>query len=465
MTLEKRNILIVDDEEFIRSNLSRILSEENHNVILKEDGSSALEILNTQKIDLVLLDINLPDINGLEVLQKIKINYPDLLVIVMTGYASIESAVQSLKLGAYDYIKKPFKADAIKLITKLALETLSLKEKVAELQKQQSGITGIDEILGQSEKIKLIKHQIREFAKYDSETVLITGESGTGKQLIASSIHSLSPRSEKEFIEINCASIPETLLESELFGFEKGAFTDATKTKSGLFEKADGGSLFLDEIGEMTLTLQAKLLRVIEDKKFRRLGSVQDRTVNVRIIAATNRDLHKAIELKEFRNDLYHRLNVLRIEAPPLHEREDDILILANFFLNYYSNKFGKKISGFSEKVKEVLFQYNWPGNVRELKNFIERISILQTDETIKIEHLKNELFSKYFEKSKTNYASIHFGETSYDEMIGNFEKEILNKAYKQSDFNTSKTARLLKIPRETLRYKLERFKISNGGN
>jgi len=465
MILQKRNILIIDDEEFIRSNLNRILSEENHNVILKGNGDSALQILKTQKIDLILLDINLPDINGLEVLQKIKVDFPDLLVIVMTGYASVESAVESLKLGAYDYIKKPFKADAIKLITKLALETLSLKEKVAELKKQKSGLPGIEQILGESDKINQIKHQIREFAKYDSETVLITGESGSGKQLIASSLHTLSPRADQKFIEINCASIPETLLESELFGYEKGAFTDASKSKMGIIEKADGGSLFLDEIGEMSLILQAKLLRVIEDKKIRRLGSVQDRIVNVRIIAATNRDLHKAIEAKEFRNDLYYRLNVLRIEAPPLHEREKDILILAEYFLNHYSNKFSKKIEGFSEDVQEILLKYDWPGNVRELKNFVERISILQKDNIIKLEHLQNELFSRRNGNSKINYISANLGKISYDEMVNNFEKEILTKAYKLSEFNTSKTARLLKIPRETLRYKLDRFKISNGEN
>ena len=343
------------------------------------------------------------------------------------------------------------------------METLSLKEKVAELKKQKSGITGIDQILGESEKIKQIKHQIREFAKYDSETVLITGESGTGKQIIASSIHTLSPRAEKEFIEINCASIPETLLESELFGYEKGAFTDASKAKTGLFEKADEGSLFLDEIGEMSLTLQAKLLRVIENKKFRRLGSVHDRIVNVRIIAATNRDLHKAIETKEFRNDLYYRLNVLRIEAPSLRERGKDILILAEYFLNHYSNKFSKKIEGFSEDVQEILLDYDWPGNVRELKNFVERISILQKDNIIKLEHLQNELFSRRNGNSKTNYISAPLGKISYDEMVNNFEKKILTEAYKLGKFNTSKTARLLKIPRETLRYKLDRFKISNG--
>jgi len=462
---EKRSILIVDDEEFIRSNLFRILNEEDYNVILKENGLDAIELLKNQHIDLILLDINLPDIDGLEVLQKIKVNFADLLVIVMTGYASVESAVQSLKLGAYDYIKKPFKADAIKLITKLALETLSLKEKVAELKRQKSGIPGIDQILGNSDSIKQIKHQIKEYAKYDSETVLITGESGSGKQLIASSIHSLSPRSEKDFIEINCASIPETLLESELFGYEKGAFTDASKSKMGLFEKADGGSLFLDEIGEMSLTLQAKLLRVIENKKFRRLGSTDDKKVNVRIIAATNRDLHSAIEVKEFRNDLYYRLNVLRIVAPPLREREEDIIILSRYFLQNYAAKFGKKITGFSDDVKQVMLNYDWPGNVRELKNFIERISILQKEEIIEIKHLQNELFSKNNGKSNSNHISLHLGKTSYENLVDDFEKELLTSAYKMGQYNTSKTARLLQIPRETLRYKLERFKISNGEN
>ncbi len=461
---EQKTILVVDDEEFIRLNLKRIFSEENYNVLLENTGNGAIERIKSDKIDIALLDINLPDINGLDVLKQIKEIQPDLLVIMITGYASVESAVNAIKLGAYDYIKKPFKADAIKLITRLALETQSLKKTVKELRKQTQKPFALDRILGVSEEIKRMKNQITEFAKYDSETVLITGESGTGKELVASALHFLSPRANKEFVEINCASIPETLLESELFGYEKGAFTDAKGKKRGLLEKADGGTLFLDEIGEMSMSLQAKLLRLIENKRFRRLGSTEDINVDIRIIAATNIDLNKAIEENKFRKDLYYRLNVLRIEVPPLRKRKDDILVLAAYFLDHFSQKFSKQIKDFSDEAKELMLNYNWPGNVRELKNSIERIVILQKEPIIDVKHLPRE----WYETSGETFTNllvdkIDFRNYSYNEILHNIEKQLLEKAFYMCGKNTSQTARTLKIPRETLRDKLAKYNIGNG--
>ncbi len=460
--MSSKTILIVDDEEFIRLSLEQILSEENYHVILNESGAAALKTIKDEEIDLVLLDLNLPDMSGIDILKQIRNLQPEILTIIMTGFASVESAVEAIKLGAYDYIKKPFKADAIKLITKLAIETQSLKKTVSELIGQKSLGKSIDSIIGDSAEINNIKNQIIEFAKHDSATVLITGQSGTGKELVASALHNLSTRRDKEFVEINCASIPENLLESELFGYEKGAFTDAKSNKAGLLEKADGGTLFLDEIGEMSSLLQAKLLRVIENKKFMRLGSTKEITSDIKIIAATNKNLKDAIANKNFREDLYYRLNVLRIEMPPLKEREEDITLLANHFLDVFSKKFNKKITGFSDEAKRLLLRYDWPGNIRELKNIIERICILQKQPIVEGFHLPAELTSLNKESVKDNKFDNLTG-SSFEEIIRETEIDLIRKAYELSGNNTSQTARLLKIPRETLRYKLEKYNIANG--
>lgn len=460
--LRSKKILIVDDEEFIRLNLMQILYEENYDVILKESGSAALKTINEEEIDLVLLDLNLPDMSGLDVLKHLKSIQPEILTIIMTGFASVESAVEAIKLGAYDYIKKPFKADAIKLIMRLALETQFLKKTVSELKEQKSQGKGIESIVGNSSEIKNIKNQITEFAGHDSATVLITGSSGTGKELVASALHSLSNRSDKEFVEINCASIPENLLESELFGYEKGAFTDARTSKAGLLEKADGGTLFLDEIGEMSSLIQAKLLRVIENKKFMRLGSTKEISSDIRIIAATNKNLKDAIANKNFREDLYYRLNVLRIEIPPLRARDGDIILLADFYLNLFSTKFNKKITGFSDEAKDLLTKYEWPGNVRELKNIIERICILQKQPIVEAFQLPSELTNNANGNTPENNYD-YLSDSSLEAVIRQTEINLIKKAYEKSGNNTSQTARLLKIPRETLRYKLEKYNIGNG--
>lgn len=454
-----KRILIIDDEDFISLNLQSIFMDEGYHVETEVTGNAGVNAVKENNYDLVFLDINLPDINGIEVLKEIKKIDPELLVIIITGFASIETAVDSIKLGAYDYIKKPFKADAIKLITRLALETQSLKKKVEKLESQQRERFGIESIIGTSDVITKVKDAIVEFARHDSGNVLISGESGTGKELIASAIHSLSPRSDKAFVEINCAAIPETLLEAELFGYEKGAFTDARNKKTGLLEIADGGTLFLDEIGEMSISLQAKLLRVLENHKIRRIGSVKDVSVDIRIIAATNKDLSLAIEKSEFREDFFYRLNVLSIKSPPLRERQDDIILLAKYFLNSFKIKFAKNIETFSPEALEAIKNYSWPGNVRELKNLLERTCILADSEVIHLEDIEN-FFSTGVKKQKEPEFEIDFTNNSLDGLIEEYEFKIISKALEISNANISSAARFLKIPRETLRYKIKKLGI-----
>jgi two-component system response regulator AtoC len=325
------HILVIDDEAIIRDNLERILTEENYQVTTVSTGGEALNLLTEADFAVALLDLNLPDIHGIEVLQKAHEIDPNLLVIIVTGYASVESAVEALKLGAYDYIKKPFKADVIKLIIRLALEAQQLKNQVGIL-KRRLNLPGQIDMVAESPAMQQVLNQVTEVARHDGATVLVTGESGTGKEVVAQSIHALSARKERPFLEINCATLPENLLESELFGHEKGAFTDAKQRKKGLFEAAEGGTVFLDEIGEMPIVLQAKLLGVLERRRFRRLGGNRDITTDVRIVAATNIDPLTAIREKRFREDLYYRLNVFPIHVPPLKRRPEDVIALAQCF-------------------------------------------------------------------------------------------------------------------------------------
>ncbi len=463
--MEEKKIIVIDDEEFIRLNLERIFSDGNYSIETFANGKEALEFLKNNTADIAFLDLNLPDIHGIDLLKHIKEMRPDILVIIITGFASVESAVRALKLGAYDYIKKPFKADAIKLITKLAFEAQELKRKLKELEEVKvREKSAYDKILGVSADIRLVKQQIEQFAQYDEETVLITGESGVGKELVAKALHEKSKRRNKPFIEINCASLPENLLESELFGYEKGAFTDARDRKIGLIEEANGGTVFLDEIGEMSVALQAKLLRLLENKQIRRLGATENINVNVRIIAATNINLLEAIEKKEFRGDLYYRLNVLRIEVPPLRKRKEDALILAKYFLNSFATKFGKDIKGFSPEAEKFVTTYDWPGNIRELKNVIERITIMTGDEIIQLKDFPEELL---------NLSSLQFSQKneydldgkSLDELVQKFEAEIIKKVFKKNKNNVSKTASELKIPRQTLQYKIQKYGINTAEN
>ncbi len=388
-------ILVVDDESFICENLERILIEENYHTVIAQEGKAALRVLKEEAIDLVFLDLKLPDISGLDVLRQLKEIVPDLLVIVMTGYASVESAVEALKLGAYDYIKKPFKADVIKLIVRLALETQSLKREVRSLKKQHEGVLGELFLVAESPATREVLNQVKEVAKHGETTVLITGETGTGKDLIARTIHSLSARSGRPFLEVNCAALPENLLESELFGYEAGAFTGAKGRKVGLFEAANGGTVFLDELGEMNLGLQAKLLRVLEDKKVRRLGGTQAHEIDLRIIAATNRDLREAVKAKLFREDLYYRLHIIPIHLPPLRERPEDVIALSKYFLSEYTRKYAHHFKGIDPEALELLLRYQWPGNVRELSHIIERICLMHDADMLAKTHLPKETYNE----------------------------------------------------------------------
>ncbi|RLB73215.1 MAG: sigma-54-dependent Fis family transcriptional regulator [Deltaproteobacteria bacterium] len=451
-------ILIVDDEAFIRENLERIISEDGYRPISTESPEEAIQIVTEEEISLVLLDLNLGSSSGLDVLRAMREVDPEILVIIITGYGTVESAVEALKIGAYDYIKKPFKADAIHLIVKLALETQNLRRQVKRLSRDADGIN----MVGQSPSLLHIFQQIREVAKHEKATVLITGDSGTGKELVAQAIHNLSPRSEQPFVEINCGSLPFNLLETELFGHERGAFTDAKNRKIGLFEEADGGSIFLDEIGEMDMSLQVKLLRVLEDLKIRRLGGNRNIDINVRIIAATNANLKGAIEHKEFREDLYYRLNVFPIHIPPLRERREDIPLLLEYFLQRFSKGFNQSMRGFSRDALDLVMRYHWPGNVREFRNVVERICIMHNVGEILPVHLPREIWGEVPQsKMPFNYEIPPEG-IVLDVVVGEVEKELVEKAFRITGGNVAKTARILNVPRGTLRYKLEKYQLTS---
>jgi len=453
-----QKILIVDDEAFIRENLERILAEDGYKTLSTDSPDAAIRTVAEEEIGLVLLDLNLGSYSGLDVLRAMKEVDPDILVIIITGYGTVESAVEALKIGAYDYIKKPFKADAIHLIVKLALETQSLRRRVKRLAKEDDELN----MVGNSAALLQIFRQIREVAKHETATVLITGESGTGKELVARAIHNLSPRKDRPLVEINCGSLPYNLLESELFGHERGAFTDAISRKIGLFEEADSGSIFLDEIGEMDLNLQVKLLRVLEDRKIRRLGGNRNIDINVRIIAATNADLKGAIERKEFREDLFYRLNVFPIHIPPLRERREDITVLLEYFLLSFSKEFNKSMRGFSREALDLMMRYHWPGNVRELRNVVERICIMYNVPEIRAEHLPREIWGDSPQSEVPFSFELPPEGIVLEEVVGKVEKDLVAKAFQITGGNVAKTARILNVPRGTLRYKLEKYQLSS---
>ncbi|PLX82843.1 MAG: Fis family transcriptional regulator [Desulfuromonas sp.] len=459
-------ILIVDDEAFIRENLERILAEDGYRPFSTESGDEAVRWVSEEEVDLVLLDLNLGAASGLDVLRALKELDPGVLVIIITGYGTVESAVEALKLGAYDYIKKPFKADAIRLIVKLALETQSLRREVRQLRREgkDKAPQGAADMVGASPQLLQIYRQIREVAKHETATVLVTGESGTGKELVARAVHSLSPRKERPFVEINCGSLPFNLLETELFGHERGAFTDAKSRKIGLFEEADGGTIFLDEIGEMDLALQVKLLRVLEDRKIRRLGGTRTIDIDVRVVAATNRDLKQAIDEKAFREDLYYRLNVFPIHIPPLRERREDIPQLLDFFLKHFGKEFRKRVRDVSREALDLLMRYHWPGNVRELRNVVERICIMHDSELIKPAFLPREIWGEEPAKEYPFSFDIPPEGILLEDMVGQIEKELVSKALEITGGNVAKTARLLNVPRGTLRYKLEKYGLAEEG-
>ena len=451
-------ILIIDDESFIRETVERILREDGYGVLSASCSREALELVGEEDVDLALLDLNLGQEDGIEVLKALREIDPELLVIIITGFGSVESAVDALRLGAFHYMKKPLKADALRVVVKLALQTQRLKREVRNFSRGDLELFEKVPIVGASPAQQEIIGQIREIARYPGSTVLITGESGTGKELVARAIHHLSERREAPFVEINCASIPVNLLESELFGHEKGAFTDAAGRKLGLFEEANKGTIFLDEIGEMDPAMQAKLLRVLEGRTLRRVGGTKSIDIDVRVIAATNRNLREAIREGGFREDLYYRLNVFPIRIPPLRERREDIPVLATFYLERYNRAFSRNFQEISDKALKLMEEYDWPGNIREVKNVIERICIMHTGPVLEASYLPAEICHPARRNGRPSAWGAAMEGLGLDEAIEQLEREIIGNALKKTGGNVVHAAQLLKVPRGTLRYKMGKY-------
>ena len=380
-------ILVVDDEMIVCESCKRILEEEGYEVETALSGKEAFEKMKANPFDIVITDLKMPGIDGMEVLRTFRKEYPDSIIIMITGFSTVETAVEAMKLGAFDYIPKPFTPDEVTIVVKKAIEKKSLMLENIYLRQELQEKYGFHNIVGKSKKMQEIYRVIAKVATTDS-TVLIYGQSGTGKELIARAIHFNSPRREKQFVPVDCAVLSENLLESELFGHVRGSFTGAVTTKPGLFEVADGGTVFLDEVGNISLSIQAKLLRVLQEREFTPVGGTKAKKVDIRLIAATNKDLEKMIKEETFREDLYYRLNIVPIYLPGLRERPEDIPLLAVHFLKKYAEEMGKAIKGFTPEAMEKLMRYPWPGNVRELENVIERTVVMIDDEMVRMEHL-----------------------------------------------------------------------------
>jgi len=444
------NILVVDDEQAIRDSCQQALSRDGNKVEVAEDGSKGLAMLEEGAFDLVILDLKMPGLSGMEVLKRIKQDDPEVVVIVITGYATIESAVEAMKLGAYDFIPKPFTPEGLRMIVKRGLEKRKLWLENVLLRAQLKDKFGPEVIVGQSASMREVEKLVRQVAPTDS-TVLICGGTGTGKELVARAIHSQSNRADKPFIVIDCGGLVENLFESELFGHLKGSFTGATETKYGRFEVANGGTVFLDEIGNISMNIQAKLLRVLQEKEIARVGSSQVIKVDVRIIAATNKDLLKCVKEETFREDLFYRLSVVPIVLPPLRERGEDIPLLANHFLAKYNKKREKNVTAISDQAMKVLTEYDWPGNVRELENVIERAVVLTRSGVIEPTDLW------YYEMGGKTPPS-----SSADEVksLAEAEREHILKTFRAFNGHIGKTSEALGIDRKTLRLKLRNYEV-----
>jgi DNA-binding NtrC family response regulator len=457
MAENKGTIHVIDDEPIIHEVLSQLLTSEGYEVVLSSSGEEALEKHSAQFFDITLLDLLMPGLDGIEVLKGIKRIDPKAVIIIITAYASVESAISAMKMGAYDYIQKPFKHDELLIIIARALEHKSLQDENIRLRDELSRKYSFENIIGQSQPMQKIFDLIRATAPTRS-TILIQGESGTGKELVARAIHQNSDRRQFPFVIVNSGSLPPDLLESHLFGHVKGAFTGAVSPKSGLFETADRGSIFFDEISTIGLETQAKLLRVMQDKEFMRLGGTKTIRVDARIIAATNADLEELIERKTFRQDLFYRLNVIKIELPPLRERKDDIPLLVKHFIDLYSQENKKEIEGITDDVIEILGDYDWPGNVRELENLIERAIVLSKSKLITRNTLPPFLLDRF--PAERDFAADAVKEQSFKEQTQNYQKKVIINALRRAKGVQKKAARSLGLKPTTLNEMIKRLKI-----
>ncbi len=455
----RMTILIIDDEKTIRWSLGEGLRNNGFDILEAASGEEGLQLFADKSPDCVLLDMRLPGIDGMEVLRRMRKENTDVPVIVMTAYGEVDKAVEAMKLGSFDFVTKPFMIEKMKVSIEHALTTTRLRSQLRSLERSRGEWES--NFVGKSTAMQDVFRVVRKIGQSKATTVLITGESGTGKELVARAIHEASS-CEGPFVEINCGALPEPLLESELFGHEKGAFTDAKARKRGLVEVAEGGTLFLDEIGEMGLTLQTRLLRVIENKTFRRVGGVEDLGVRTRIVAATNRNLEQAVEEGAFRKDLYYRLKVIPIELPSLRQRLGDVALIANYFIEHYNHELNKHVHRLSPEVTDILQSYGWPGNVRELKNVIERAMLLEAEEDILPQHLPVELVSPNTQVVKHSASMLDesFKPTSLRVM----EYFFITKTLEATNGNKSQAAKLLGISRQTLREKLKGFEGAQTG-
>jgi len=470
MTASGGTVLIVDDERTLARAVKAFLAEAGYEAEVAEDGESALALVQTLRPDVVFTDVRLPGMSGIDLLRRIREFDPAIPVIIMTAYGTIEGAVEAVKLGAFDYMKKPVDLEELKLLADRARENAMLRQELSYYRRRAANEVPLTGLLGQSASILAVMDQVRQVAELDeTPPVLITGETGTGKGLVARSLHQLSRRAGKPFIDVNCTALPANLMEAELFGHERGAFTDAKESKLGLFEAAEGGFIFLDEVGDLELSLQGKLLRAIEERTVRRVGGIRDRRVDVRILAATNRNLERQVQQNLFRGDLYFRLAVILLHLPPLRERGEDIGLLAEHFLRRFSNKYGKGTRRIDDRARQALMAYPWPGNVRELSHVIERAVLWSRDNVLTVDDL-------------SLAAPIHWGSTLDGanpapapqatpavpaEPAGGdlpqWERSLIERAMHEAGGNQTKAAQRLGITRDTLRYRLKKFGLQGG--
>jgi DNA-binding NtrC family response regulator len=444
----KFNVMVVDDEKNIRAGLGKAIELDGHNVYLAEDGQEALDTLEQEEIDLIIADLKMPRVSGEELLRRVVESYPTLPVIILTGHGTIETAVQAMRDGAYDFLTKPVNLDRLSLLVKRALSTRELALQHRALQEELEQKRQFANIIGKSAEMNRIFDVVRQVAPTKA-SVLITGESGVGKELIADALHHLSNRKEKPFVKVHCAALSQSLLESELFGHEKGAFTGAVARKRGRFELSHMGSIFLDEIGEIDPSVQIKILRVLQEKTFERVGGEQTLEVDVRIISATNKDLKQEIERGTFREDLYYRLNVVNIHIPPLRERKEDIPLLVAAFIKEFATENEKPVEGIDSKARALLYNYSWPGNVRELRNSIESAVVMAKGPIITSDDLPPSITAD----SESNYVRIQLGASMADA-----EKELIRANLAANNGNKSRTAEVLGIGRKTLHRKLAEY-------
>ncbi|WP_456433496.1 sigma-54-dependent transcriptional regulator [Thermosulfuriphilus sp.] len=457
--MANESILVVDDSEAVLSSISETLLARGYEVEVARDGEEAIKKIDSRLYDVVLTDLSMPRRGGMEVLKHVRESCPETMCIIITGFGTIRNAVEAIKLGAFDYLTKPVKTDEILIVIERALEYRDLKRENQALKTQLRAQYRFDRIIGKSEKMQEVFRMIERVAATDS-TVLILGESGTGKELIANAIHYASDRREGPFIPVNCGAIPDELLESELFGHEKGAFTHAIRTRIGRFELAHKGTIFLDEIAEMSPRLQVKLLRVLQDRAFERVGGVKTIKVDIRIIAATNQDLDKMVKEGKFREDLYYRLNVIPIHVPPLRERKSDIPLLVQAFLEKFSAKRGRSVMSITEEAMGCLMRYHWPGNVRELENLVERLVILCPSDTITVKDLPDYILGQVETPATSPEIEIPDEGISLSAAVSEFERKLIIQALNKTGWVKNRAAQLLRVNRTTLIEKMKKQKL-----